>query len=722
MQSLSFCAEKILGTELYDDTAVRPNNKMTPSKRIIMSSPQAPNTIRMLQLTVLNDNDHNNNNNTKKMVNHQTIHQILETKGVQWTSTVCGHRGHAVPSSAESSITGKEKEGETMIVICGKVPTGQEPCVASLVDEGLLEGVTKLTVIDSYDDDNNNTKKEDQEKESLFFVAYSSHPWQSLPGNLSECLLQHRQGEQFDAFFPTSHAEVASLHVNQDFSPLPRAVVNAVTTEDVVKAIQCARAAGLKVVARGGGHSGMALGVQDNAVVVNLERMEQFQALDDNALEFIVGAGSRIGKVLVNIAKYDRYVATGFEMGPSIGGQIVGGAMGPLAHSDGLGIDFVLGAELVDSNGRILRVSETQNSDLFWAIRGAGHSQFGIVTKLHFRSIPMRHVITYEFRFDQKRDRTLFQKLWRVVETFIDSRDILAVLVYEQVAGDNWWLGIKGTINPEALNQADHLDPDSILRVLNITDLKPIQLQDTVRYLSWLEASALWSGVSEVFELVTRAHECVHKRWITHSGFSKRILTSGDNNDDDIGNSLVIDKIWEALQIPTPDILNGHVSLTVSGYGGALTDIAPTAMAYPHRHSGLIFSVGNFWQLEEDREKVLAWHYTVLPAMEPLRSSGGYSNHVSRVYPKDFENRHHHEHYYLENSDRLVRIKALYDPHMIFSHPMSIRFDNVCPSESQTQGSNVAAADPGTSKHNINHECQTRTGNEQSHQEEYCAL
>jgi hypothetical protein len=351
----------------------------------------------------------------------------------------------------------------------------------------------------------------------------------------------------------------------------------------------------------------------------------------------------------------------------------------------------------------------------------------------------MRHVITYELRFDPKLDPTLFQQLWRIMEEFIDSREVFMVLVYEQVAGDDWWLGLKGTVDPSVFDPVgvdaasagtsgtvNYQDPERIFRFLNITHLKPLQMQETIRYLSWLEASALWSGVSDVSELVTRAHECVHKRWVSHSGFSGPILTgrrdTQQDNDESGGHPVVVDKIWEAFHIPTPDMVKGNAYFAVTGNGGAVTDVAVTAMAYPYRQRGLTFSLAHFWESEDDGEKVLDWHYQVLSAMEPLRAKGGYANHVMRALPNFFEeNRPVHEHYYGENSRRLEWIKALYDPHMVFSHPMSIRFDQVCSLEKQGEGqnstSNAAAletADPisysSSHIHSIKEEeCQARS-------------
>lgn len=63
------------------------------------------------------------------------------------------------------------------------------------------------------------------------------------------------------------------------------------------------------------------------------------------------------------------------------------------ARTHGLTLDWLIGAKLVLANGTLVECSETRNSDLFWALRGAG-SSFGVVAELRFDTFPTQRELT----------------------------------------------------------------------------------------------------------------------------------------------------------------------------------------------------------------------------------------------------------------------------------------------------------------------------------------
>ncbi|WP_291299549.1 FAD-binding protein [Desulfosporosinus sp. BICA1-9] len=67
-----------------------------------------------------------------------------------------------------------------------------------------------------------------------------------------------------------------------------------------------------------------------------------------------------------------------------IGGISTGGGITVIQRTAGLISDNILAATIVDANGKILHVSETENPDLLWAIRGGGGGNFGIITAYTF--------------------------------------------------------------------------------------------------------------------------------------------------------------------------------------------------------------------------------------------------------------------------------------------------------------------------------------------------
>lgn len=76
------------------------------------------------------------------------------------------------------------------------------------------------------------------------------------------------------------------------------------------------------------------------------------------------------------------------------GGHVTHGGFGFSSHTYGLALDWLVGAKVVLANGNLVYASETQNSDLFWAIRGAG-SSFGIVVEFEFKTFPLPEELTW---------------------------------------------------------------------------------------------------------------------------------------------------------------------------------------------------------------------------------------------------------------------------------------------------------------------------------------
>lgn len=161
----------------------------------------------------------------------------------------------------------------------------------------------------------------------------------------------------------------------------PALVVYAQTVKHVQDAVNCGVAVGLKVTARSGGHSytSLGLGGENGHLVVDLTRMNNI-SLDANTHVATIGAGARLGNVARKLFDNGgRAISHGSCPAVGLSGHILHGGYGWASHSHGLALDWMVGADVVLANGAHVHCSGTENSDLFWALRGAG-SNFGIVT------------------------------------------------------------------------------------------------------------------------------------------------------------------------------------------------------------------------------------------------------------------------------------------------------------------------------------------------------
>lgn len=160
-------------------------------------------------------------------------------------------------------------------------------------------------------------------------------------------------------------------------------VVQPTNAEDVSKAVLFAQKNDLEVAVLGGGHSTSGSSSSEGGLVIDLSKMRQVTV--DPEKGTIKAQGGAIWQDVDHAAaEYGLATVGGTVNHTGVGGLTLGGGYGWLTAKYGLTIDNLLDVEVVLADGRILQTSETENADLFWAVRGAGQS-FGVATSFTFR-------------------------------------------------------------------------------------------------------------------------------------------------------------------------------------------------------------------------------------------------------------------------------------------------------------------------------------------------
>ena len=151
-----------------------------------------------------------------------------------------------------------------------------------------------------------------------------------------------------------------------------------------------ARENGLPIAVRGGSHSVPGFGTGDDAVVIDLVRMQNVD-VDPGKRTARAQGGATWGAF--NDATHAHGLATtgGIISTTGVGGLTLGGGIGYLTRGVGLSCDNLVSAEVVTADGAKLTASEDENDDLFWALRGGG-GNFGVVTSFEFRLHPVSEV------------------------------------------------------------------------------------------------------------------------------------------------------------------------------------------------------------------------------------------------------------------------------------------------------------------------------------------
>lgn len=163
----------------------------------------------------------------------------------------------------------------------------------------------------------------------------------------------------------------------------PALIARVASAVDVARVITLARATGLELAVRSGGHSVAGHSVSDGGIVLDLADMKAL-AIDPERRTAWAEAGLTAGEYTAAAGAYG--LATGFGDTGSvgIGGITLGGGVGYLVREHGLTIDSLIAADIVTADGQLRRVDAATNPDLFWAIRGGG-GNFGVATRFQFR-------------------------------------------------------------------------------------------------------------------------------------------------------------------------------------------------------------------------------------------------------------------------------------------------------------------------------------------------
>lgn len=187
----------------------------------------------------------------------------------------------------------------------------------------------------------------------------------------------------------------------------PALIAQVATVADVIAAVNFARDTGTLLAIRGGGHNGPGLGSCNDGIVIDFSRLRGVR-VDPAQRTVRVEPGCTQGDVEHAAHAFGLAVPAGIVSTTGVAGLTLGGGTGYLSRAHGLTIDNLLEADVVLADGSFVTASETQNADLFWALRGGG-GNFGVVTSFLFRAHPVKNVYSGPIFWDLKDAKKVMQ-------------------------------------------------------------------------------------------------------------------------------------------------------------------------------------------------------------------------------------------------------------------------------------------------------------------------
>lgn len=170
---------------------------------------------------------------------------------------------------------------------------------------------------------------------------------------------------------------------NGVFDRHPALIARCADHDDVVKAVNFARSQRVLTSVRGGGHSISGQSCCEGGLMIDLAPMQEIR-VDAAKMSAQAQGGVLLGDFDRETQALGLVTTLGTASDTGIAGLTLGGGFGRLQRKFGLACDNLIGADIVTADGKSLHVSERENPDLFWGIRGGG-GNFGIVTKFEYR-------------------------------------------------------------------------------------------------------------------------------------------------------------------------------------------------------------------------------------------------------------------------------------------------------------------------------------------------
>lgn len=473
-------------------------------------------------------------------------------------------------------------------------------------------------------------------------AASAAANWTALAKDLDGRLI--RPG---DADWKSAH-----LLYNTRFDTLkPAAVAYVAHPDDIRTTLAYARAHNLHVAIRNGGHSYAGWSSGNNRLIIDVSKLNRIRASGNTA---VVGAGSKLIDVYRALAAKGVTIPAGSCPTVGVSGLTLGGGHGVTSRAYGLTCDSLTQATLITADGKQLTANATTHKDLFWALRGAGNGNFGVVTELQFKTHPAPQAVTAYMSWPWSKAAALI-KAWQAWGP-AQPDEIWSALSISNHAGGTPTITVAafslGTYN-ELKNAVDRLadGPGGPGPARSVS----------IKRRSYEESMELYAGCSSF----TSDAQC-HLPGTTpgrspQGALSRETYTAKSDFFDRSLSAAGIQTLLKQMQS-----VRGGGSIALTALGGAVNRVSPTATAFVHRRSRMLAQYIASWRAGTSGAAVQSWLTSAHDAMRPYASGAAYQNYTDPTL------KNWRKAYYGDAATRLAKLKKQYDPEGFFTYPQAL--------------------------------------------------
>ncbi len=427
-----------------------------------------------------------------------------------------------------------------------------------------------------------------------------------------------------------AYDEVRRIH-NAEIDRRPAVIARCRGMADIADAILFARAQGLEITVRGGGHNVGGRAVADGAMMIDLSLMKgiHVNAADRTAIV----EGGVLWKEFNREAQLHGLATTGGVIGSTgVGGLTLGGGLGWLMTKYGMALDNLIAVNLVLADGSIVRASTDEHPDLFWAVRGGG-GNFGVAASFEFRLHqvgPM--VIGGLVAFPLPEAKKVLRAFRDMTATAADELMMVAALTH---APDGSGTKVVGIAACHSGTKADGMAAAAKIKTFGTVAI------DALGPIPYTALNGMLDGAFPAGAF---------------SYWKPAFLPRLDDAAID-----AIAAAFEKCPVPTSSFL-------LENFHGAVTRVPVDATAYALRDAGFNALINGQWVDPAQRDATTSWVRETFAALQPFAGDRRYMNYVG----SDEETGAAAMAAYGPNLARLRKLKKQYDPENVFHHNVNI--------------------------------------------------
>jgi FAD/FMN-containing dehydrogenase len=469
--------------------------------------------------------------------------------------------------------------------------------------------------------------------------------WAALARDLSGPLI--RPGESgYDTAKELFDPRFDSLH--------PAGIAYCRNPHDVATSLAFVTKYGLPVAARCGGHS-YAGWSSTSGLIVDVTRMAGVNVSGGSAT---VGAGTRLIDFYNGLAAHGRAVPGGSCPTVGISGLTLGGGIGVVGRAYGLTCDNLTSLQIVTADGQIRTANAGTNSDLFWACRGGGGGNFGVVTSFAFTTHPAGDICLFFLSWPWSQAARVISG-WQSWAPHAPDQLWSNVHLAAAIGGSVPSIQVGGTYLGSVSDAGAQLE--KLYAAVGSHPSSPFLESTTWLHAMLVEAGCATKTVNEC-HLPTQAPGGQLSR---ASEYAKSDFFTKPLSSQGIGTLLAgVESFQKVSGAP-----GGSGGIAFDALGGAINRVAPNATAFVHRDALFDAQYTTTWPVGSASAEVArqhAWQQSFWQSMRPYASGQAYQNYVDPSLT-DWQ-----QAYYGANYTRLTQVKAAYDPHRLFSFPQAV--------------------------------------------------